>query len=105
MPLPRLVSPRALWADTRAFLRQRTRHQLIAATAAVAMPAIIVVGFYFDAQTNILPGERIVYAESWPANRTDAEIIAQQKVDQERRERIQAERQRQFKEVERRLGM
>lgn len=105
MPLPRLVSPRALWADTRAFLRQRTRHQLIAATAAVTMPVIILIGFYYDAQTNIMPGEQITYAESWPANRTDAEIVAQQKIDQKLQERRDAERQRQFKEVERRLGM
>ncbi len=78
---------------------------MIAAFFAVAMPIIIVVGFYFDSQTNILPGEQIVYVENWPATRTDAEIKAQQKIDQERLDEAIAERQRQFKEVERRLGM
>jgi len=105
MALPRPASPRALLADIRAFARQRSRHQLIAASMAVLMPLVILVGFYFDAQTNIMPREQIVYAESWSANRTDAEIIAQQKIDKERKERALAERQRQYKEVERKLGM
>ncbi len=105
MPLPRPASPRALWSDMRSFMRQRSRHQMIAAVFAVAMPIIIVIGFYFDAQTNIMPGEQIVYVENWPANRTDAEIQAQQKIDQERREKALAERQRQYKELEKRLGM
>lgn len=105
MALPRPASPRTLWSDTRSFLRQRSRHQMIAAFFAVVMPLTIVVGFYFDAQTNIMPGEQIVYAENWPATRTDAEIIAQQKIDQERRDKALAERQRQFKELEKRLGM
>lgn len=89
----------------RSFFRQRSRHQMIAAFFAVVMPIIIVVGFYFDSQTNILPGEQIVYVENWPATRTDEEIKAQQKIDQERRDKALAERQRQYKEVERRLGM
>ena len=89
----------------RSFFRQRSRHQMIAAFFAVAMPIIIVVGFYFDSQTNIMPGEQIVYVENWPSTRTDEEIKAQQKIDQERREKALVERQRQFKEVERRLGM
>ncbi len=89
----------------RSFFRQRSRHQMIAAFFAVAMPIIIIVGFYFDSQTNIMPGEQIVYVENWPATRTDAEIKAQQKIDQERLDEAIAERQRQFKEVERRLGM
>lgn len=78
---------------------------MIAAFFAVAMPIIIIVGFYFDSQTNIMPGEQIVYVENWPSTRTDEEIKAQQKIDQERRDKAIAERQRQFKEVERRLGM
>lgn len=89
----------------RSFFRQRSRHQMIAAFFAVAMPIIIVVGFYLDSQTNIMPGEQIVYVENWPSTRTDEEIKAQQKIDQERRDKAIAERQRQFKEVERRLGM
>ena len=105
MPLPRPSSPRALWADLRAFARQRSRHQWIAAFFALVMPIIIVVGFYYDAQTNILPGEQIVYVENWPANRTDEQIIAQQRIDQAKREEAQKARQEQFKRLEERLGI
>lgn len=105
MPLPRPASPRALWADLRAFARERSRHQWIAATAAIAMPVVIILGFYKDGQTNIAPGEQIVYAESWTGSRSDEEIRAAQKEREARRAEAQAERQRQFKELERRLGM
>ena len=105
MPLPRPASPRALWADLRAFARQRSRVQWIAALFAIVMPVVIVVGFYYDAQTNILPGEQIIYVENWPANRTDAEIKAQQKIDQAEKEKAQRARQEQFKRLEERLGI
>ena len=51
------------------------------------------------------PPPQIVYAESWNANRTDAEIVAQQKKDQEARRAAQLQKQRQFQELEKRLGM
>ena len=84
----------------RSFARERSRHQLIAAFFAILMPLVIIVTFYYDSQTNILPGPRVIYVESWPADRTDEEILAKQKIDQERREAAQAERQRQFKELD-----
>lgn len=105
MALPRPAGPRALWADFRAFVAERPKHQLIAGTAAVLMPVILIYGFYRDGQTNIAPPERIIYAESWTETRTDAEIAAAQKQREERRVAIRAERQRQWQEVERRLGM
>ena len=105
MPLPRPASPRALWADLRAFTKQRSRAQWVAAFFAIVMPVVIVVGFYYDAQTNILPGEQIVYVENWPANRTDAEIKAQQKIDQAEKEKAQKARQERFKRLEDRLGI
>lgn len=105
MPLPRPASPRALWADIRSFASQRPRHQWIAGFFAIVMPVIIVIGFYFDAQTNIMPGEQIVYVDSWSEQRSDAEILAAQKERQAEREAIAAERQRQFQEVENRFGM
>jgi hypothetical protein len=105
MPLPRPASPRALWADLRAFTRERSRHQWIAAFFAVVMPIVIVVGFIVDARTNIDPGEQIIYAESWSANRSDDEIRAAQQKRQKEREAIAAERQRQFKELEKKFGI
>lgn len=105
MPLPRPASPRILWADLRAFARERSRHQWIAAFFAVVMPIVIVVGFVVDARTNIAPGEQIIYAESWSAKRSDAEILAAQERRQQEQEAIAAERQRQFKELEKKFGI
>ena len=79
--------------------------QWIAAAVAIVMPALIIIGFYHDASTNISPGEQLIYVESWSANRTDAEIMAAQKERQAEEEAIAAERQRQFKELERQLGI
>ena len=105
MPLPRPASPRVLIADLRAFTRERSRHQWIAAFFAVVMPIVIIVGFITDSKTNTAPGEQIVYVKSWSSNRTDAEILAEQKVNEARRKAAAAERQRQFKELERKFGM
>jgi hypothetical protein len=105
MALPRPAGPRALLADLRAFTRERSKVQWIAALLAIIMPAIILYGFYTDAKTNISPGEQIVYAESWSGNRSDEEIKADQARRQKEREAIQAERQRQFKELGKRLGV
>jgi hypothetical protein len=105
MPLPRPSSPRVLWQDFRAFTRERSRAQWVAAVLAVLMPIVIVVGFYFDTQTNISPGEQVIYAENWRADRSDAEIRAAQQQRQVEEDARAAERQRQFKALEKKLGL
>ena len=104
MPLPRPAAPRALWNDMRAFLSDRPRHQWAALTVSVAIPIGILFSFYLDSQTNILPRETITYVESWPATRTDEEIKAKQKADLEERRAWQAERQRQFQQLDSQLN-
>jgi hypothetical protein len=103
MALPRPSSPKAVLADLRAFAAERRPHQWLAALLAVGMPVVLVFLFLVDGRTNILPKEQIVYVESWPANRTDAEIIADQKKHQIEREAAQKERQEQFKRLDERL--
>ena len=103
--LPRPVSPRAAWADLRAFLGRRSREQTIGAICALLATALIVVAFYFDPMVNTAPPPTVIYAESFRADRTDAQIIADQKKNQAAREAAQAERQRQFKELENQLGI
>jgi hypothetical protein len=102
---PRPVGPRAAFNDLRAFMRQRSREQAIAAALAVLVTAIIVIEFFVDSKINTAPPPQIVYADSWSLNRTDAEIVAEQKVDQANREAAAKEKQRQFQELEKRLGM
>ena len=54
---------------------------------------------------NTAPPPQIIYADLYSSNRTDAEIIADQKKDQAAKEAAQKERQRQFQKLENQLGM
>ncbi|QNP44100.1 hypothetical protein H9L15_06045 [Sphingomonas daechungensis] len=102
---PKPVGPRAAFADLRAFMRQRSREQFIGAALAVLVTAVIVFEFLIDSRINTAPPQQIVYAQSWSADRTDAEIVAQQKVDQAKKDAAAKEKQRQFQKLEKQLGM
>lgn len=100
---PRPSSPRAVWADLKAFAHQRSRYQWAGLAVAIVMPLLIIAGFYHDASHGIAPGPQLIYAESWPATRTDAEIKADQKRDQAKRSAMIRERQRQFQKLDKEL--
>jgi len=102
---PKPSSPRVAFNDLRAFLRQRSREQVIAFAMAVLVTMIIVIEFLVDSKINTAPPPQVVYVESWPENRSDAEIIADQKKDQAEREAAMKEQQEQFKKLENQLGM
>ena len=104
MPLPRPSSPRALWKDIRAFTAQRPRHQWVAGLLALIIPAGILVSFYFDGQTNLVPRQTIYYVDSWPANRSDEEIKAKQKSDLEARQAREAQRRAEFQRIDNELN-
>ena len=103
--LPPVSKPSVAWRDLRAFLRQRSREKVIGATLAVLVTTIIVIVFFVDSKINTAPPPRVIYVESYSANRTDAEIIADQKRDQAEKDAARAERQRQFQELENRFGL
>jgi len=67
------------------------------------IPGLIVLGFYVDA--NIQPEPQIIYVQSWPENRTDEQIKAEQKIDQAARDKAAAEKRRQYQELAKRLGI
>jgi len=102
---PSPVSPRAAIADFRAFLRHREREHWIGAALAVLVTVIIIIEFLVDSKINTAPPPRVIYVEQWKADRTDAEIIADQKKDQAAKEAARKERQRQFQRLEKQLGM
>lgn len=102
---PRPVGPRAAIKDLSAFMRQRSREQVIGLTLAILVTAILVIEFLVDSKINTAPPPQVIYVESYSANRTDADIIADQKKDQAERRAVQAERQRQFQKLENRFGM
>ena len=86
-------------------MRQRSREKVIGAVLAVLVTAIIVIEFLIDSKINTAPPATIIYTESWKADRTDAEIVAQQKIDQAKRDAAAKEKQRQFQKLEKQLGM
>ena len=102
---PSPVGPREAFADFRAFLRHREREHWIGAALAVLVTIIIVIEFLVDSKINTAPPPRVVYVEQWTTNRTDAEIVADQKKHQAEKEAAAKERQRQFQKLEKQLGM
>ena len=102
---PKPVGPREAFSDLRAFMRQRSREQVIGALLAVLVTTIIVLEFLVDSKINTAPPPQVVYVELYDSNRTDAEIVAQQKVDQAKRDAAAKEKQRQFQKLEKQLGM
>jgi hypothetical protein len=103
--LPPVSRPSVALRDLWAFLRQRSREQVIGGILAVLVTIIIVIVFLVDSKINTAPPPQIVYVELYESNRTDAEIIADQKKDQAEREAAARERQRQFQELEKKLGI
>lgn len=91
--------------DLAAFMRHRSREQLIAAGLAFLCTGIIVVEFVLDPKTGTAPPPQVIEAQIYPANRTDAEIVADQKKDMAAREAAEKERQRQFQKLGKRLGI
>ncbi|NNM78343.1 hypothetical protein HJG53_15730 [Sphingomonas sp. ID1715] len=83
--------------DLRSFLGTRQKHELVFAFLAVVVTVTIIAGFYLDSGDLKKPWQRDVqYVESWPLNRTDAEIVAAQKTDAKNRAiREAAEKKRQ----------
>lgn len=104
--LPRPVGPRAAIRDLSAFMRHGGRERVIGAALAILVTAIIVIEFLVDPMTGAAaPSAQIIYVNSWSANRTDAQIIADQKKDEAERKAYQAEKRRQFQRLGKQFGM
>ena len=102
---PKPSSPAAALRDLFAFMRHSSREQRLGAALAFLVTAIIVIEFLVDAQTGMKVPPTVTYVELYPANRTDADIIRDQKKDQAVRDAAEAEKRRQFQQLEKRLGM
>lgn len=103
-------SPVRAIRDLRFFLAQRQRHELIFLFLSIFITAMLLAGFYVDSRVERVYKRDIQYFDSWSLNRTDAEIVAKQKVDQAAREKRLAkirakelERQRSFQRLDKSL--
>jgi hypothetical protein len=102
---PRPSSPSAAFSDLAAFMRQRSREQVIGASLALLVTAIIVIEFLVDAKIGTAPPPQVTYVQLYPSNRTDTQIVADQKKDQAAKEAAAKERQKQFQKLEKQFGM
>jgi hypothetical protein len=100
----RPAGPRALWRDLRAFWSGRPRRNWIAAGLAVAVTSAIVLGFYLDSRSLVSNREQVMFIDSWPASRSDAEIEAKQAADLAARRAAEAEHQRQLQRLDQNLN-
>lgn len=100
--LPRPASPSAFLADLRAFITGGDhRYKLIGASFAIGVTALWIFGFVIESRWGVLPeGEQVTYAMDFPPDRTDEQIIAQNKADQKKKDALLAERRRQFQKVD-----
>jgi hypothetical protein len=102
---PRPSSPRAAFRDLAAFMRQRSREQVIGGSLALLITAIIVIEFLVDADVGTAPPPQITYVQLYSSNRTDAEIVADQEKDQRAKQAARKEQQRQYQKLEKQFGI
>jgi hypothetical protein len=100
---PRPSSPRAALSDLVSFLRHREREHVIGAALAILVTIIIVIEFVVDSKVNTAPPPEVVEVQLYPANRTDADIIRDQKKDMAEREAAKKADQEQYKQLAKQL--
>jgi hypothetical protein len=103
--LPPTVGPRAALRDLKAFLGQRSREQILGATLAVLVTIIIVIIFLVDSKINTAPEPTVVFVENYGPDRTDADIIADQKKASEERRKAEEARRREYQKLEKQFGI
>ena len=88
--LARMNPLRAL-RDLRLFFHQRERHELWFLVLAVVLTTLLIAGFAKDSSVPKEYRPDIIYVEQYKLDRTDAEIVAQQKIDGPIKAKAQAE--------------
>jgi hypothetical protein len=100
---PRPSGPGAALRDLAAFMRQRSREQVIGACLALLVTAIIVIEFLVDSKMGTAPDPQVVEVQLYSPKRTDAQIIADQKKDQAQSEAQKKADQEQYKQLAKQL--
>ena len=89
--LRRFMSPTRAYHDRRAFLSRRQPHQMVFATLAVALTVFLIFEIAHDAHYERAYKPDIIYFKQWRADRSEAELLAQRKIDQAATDKRQAE--------------
>ena len=98
----RPARPKALIADIKRVWNSSTsRYKLVFGVLAVAINSVIITGFVVESRWGVLPeGPQLIYAEDFPANRTDAQIKEDQWADARERRAAAEERRREWKKID-----
>lgn len=103
-------SPTRAYKDLRLFFEDRGPAELGFLVLAMAITLAVLWAFVHDSRTEQVYRPDIIYVEQYGLDRTDAEIKAQQKIDQAERDKRmaeirkkQAERQASFKRLDDKL--
>jgi len=87
-------SPLRAGRDLRFFLASRQPHELWFLVAAMSITGFLIYAFAHDSYVEPVYRPQITYVQQWSADRTDAQIKAQQAVDEPVKQRALAERRR-----------
>jgi hypothetical protein len=97
MTFLKYISPIRAYRDLRLFLVQRRRHELWFMLLALAVTFTVIFAFVKDSQVEVPYKKNIIYVDSWPITRTQAEIRAKQRVDEAKRQEEEAAFQERLK--------
>lgn len=105
------IQPGGAWGDIRYFFgKLREPHQLLFLLLSVVITGLTLWGVYVESYKEQEYRREIIYVQQWRLDRTDAEIIAQQKIDgieQTRRiaeqQRLEEEHRQKFKKIDDKL--
>tara|TARA_B100000678_G_scaffold278920_1_gene274118 strand:+ start:252 stop:611 length:360 start_codon:yes stop_codon:yes gene_type:complete len=86
----KFFSPVRAYRDLRNFLARRRPHEMAFMAASLFLTALVIAGFIHDSRVEVPYEPDIIYVQSWPLNRSEAEILAQQKVDLEKQKEEEA---------------
>ncbi|WP_375382675.1 hypothetical protein [uncultured Sphingomonas sp.] len=91
MAFLQFLSPRRAYLDLRDFLSRRRPHQFVFASAAVALTGLALFEIAHDSHYVAEYHRNIIYVQQWPADRSEAQILAQQKIDKVADDKREAE--------------
>ena len=103
---PKPVSPKSALGDFWTYFSQKRAHKWPLLGLAAAITWVVIWAFLLDAKTNTAPRRyKIIYVQSWDANRPDAVIIAKQKADLAKGEMLLAKKQKEMQAVADMVGI
>lgn len=98
-------APKSALIDLRDFLLERRPHKFLLLLLACVLTYVVVWALIRDANTNTLPPPQIIWVKSIPPGQTDADIIAQQKIDLKKRLAREEQERRDWQALADRFGI